>query len=296
MVIEDLSQAHKGIMFLKLCAACSPDEQPNDSARSFPILKQFEQMLRNDRVEILEPPWMKRFQKWLEKKDIFDLASRRTVVEFMWNIEVILGKAYAPQIIQSSYRKTGIAPFSALRICEHYPKWSNLSKKEAIAVLNAVEKLSDNVFDSPHGYLTEDLLSSHLEPIFGPPSKYIYLNIDDAEGGENSDDQERPFKRRCVRKPLDLRPVNHRRAICLNSENFIRAQLEERRLKRIDSEMAAEKMRLKKTTEGRMTVAQLKENLRASNLSSRGTKDELIRRLMEHNMQAQREEELVLLP
>ena len=67
-------------------------------------------------------------------------------------------------------------------------------------------------------------------------------------------------------------------------------------LKRIDSEMAAEKMRLKKTTEGRMTVAQLKENLRASNLSSRGTKDELIRRLMEHNMQAQREEELVLLP
>lgn len=75
---------------------------------------------------------MEQFTKWLMRYNIFDAASRATVIEFMWNIEVIMGKAYTPHVIQSSYRVTGAAPFDALRICEHYPNGGRLTERKGM--------------------------------------------------------------------------------------------------------------------------------------------------------------------
>lgn len=282
-------------MYLKLSAACSPDEQPNDSARSFPILKQFEKSIRANEVEVLKPRWLDGFSKWLTNRGIFDAASRRCVLQFMWNIEVILGKAYTPQIIQSSYRVTGVAPYSALRICQHYPRWKTLSQRDGNSILRSISSLSKIALSTPEGYLTEEILTSFLAPIVGPPSDYVYANFEENCLSDYDGDVEEPARKHRKLKPLNERPVNHQRAICLNGKVFMAAQLLLRTQKRMEAEAAMEKKRVRSTVEGRMTVAQLKNALGQVGLPSNGNKETLIQRLILHTASAQDQDDVVIL-
>ena len=131
--IDNLVKSY-GYEIMKLAAACSKTQQPNDKMRSFMILHQFyrsSKYLNMDMSHAVRPSYMDAVDIILEN---ITPSSKRTFTRYLTTLPLILSTTYTESIILDGWRKTCLAPLSSCTIMENWPSWELLTAEEQKAV------------------------------------------------------------------------------------------------------------------------------------------------------------------
>jgi len=226
------------IEYLKFSASCSSTQQPNDKMRSFKIVKICEKNMRYD-TNITKPKWLPFVENTLTKEGLLDLASRKSIVNFLHHLPSILSKAYVMKTVQDGWIKTGLFP---LVILSNWPNYKSLDKEQSLKLLDAIKDLSVKARD--HGQLTEEIMESKLISIIGRSIDHVMI------------EEEKQKREEGNRKGLNEKPINYGRCMWLNNENFIEHQkkLKEQKEMKIEDQLSMKYQKQEQQQMKRQTV------------------------------------------
>ena len=188
------------IHVIKLPAACSKTEQPADVSRCFSVLKQL-----GHSYHLHAPKTVPKYLHRLETSTLVPIpaASRATYLEYFRHFDVFVGAAFSEANINKGWSVAGLDPLNYLALMSQCTDWSSLSAKERGAVLAAIPKLI------PLAISAGQLSTSQIQAAVGPD-----LDLTSAGQLDGADDGGARKRKRQL-KPLEQRPINHRRAMLL---------------------------------------------------------------------------------
>lgn len=236
-ILNNIVPEYPHIQFVKFAAACSNTQQPNDMMRSFSCMKKTEITCRLSQYN--DPPgfWYDSVEKELVKAEIFETASRNTLLKFLCNLRTILRKSYTEDMVRAGWRDTGLYPLSRARMLGHWPDKRHLTNKETQLFLGGSEMLFDTVLE--HGRVPEVTLKAYLTEILKNSTELVYEpaqtpQVHSSLNGESSssscvpaqltvdEEEDEPApKKPGKKKALDEMVLNRQRCLWLNNERVL---------------------------------------------------------------------------
>lgn len=188
----------EGIDVIKFSAACSKTQQPADVSPCFRVLKQ-----RVSMSHLHPPETMPLYYQYLQSTALAKIpaASRKTFLDFFKHSKDIIDAAFTPHNIHCGFSVAGLCPLNTPKMMSQCTTFQSLTKKEVDAAIAGAESLVPLVHE--HGQLREQ-------------------DIDALAGGLLKSARERTLSALLTKakgkttKVVELRPVNHRRALIVN--------------------------------------------------------------------------------
>jgi hypothetical protein len=195
-IIDDCIKRNVQIEFVKLAAACSFMQQPNDLMTSFRTLKNL--ITRHEyRRKIVDKQLLPASLSEMEdifKRNSMQNASIKTFIHFFAKLRELLSAAYSVQSVIKGWEKAGIYPFNLHVILSKHPGYEVLSKNEEDfdKIAYSVDILSVMAYEE--GYIREEDMRALLGDLLLPEVQYA--------------------------KDYELLPFNWVRTLWLNNENI----------------------------------------------------------------------------
>ncbi len=167
------------ISVLKLSAACSKRQQPNDCMKSFNIVKKHFRSRKSkitDETTMLYPDYVVLVKRHLAIAGI-DRNSIETFIRFVGQLESVLSTAYTIHNVQDGWQICGLGGpegYSCRRIMSQWSGWGNLNEEEQDSVLEKINKIASNILEnseSPyHGEVFDSVMEAELKDLLGRPN------------------------------------------------------------------------------------------------------------------------------
>lgn len=104
------------VQMIKLAAACTGFQQPNDVMSSFRTLKK----VRQTGVDLAEEDYMADVRELVLKP--LESGSRKTFGEFIGKLPAYLSRAYCKDTVKKGWMETGIYPYAPLQMLSRWLK------------------------------------------------------------------------------------------------------------------------------------------------------------------------------
>lgn len=183
------------IEVVKFSASCSKTQQPADVSPSFMI---FKRLMKTEMTS--SPDTTPLFHDFLENQLLrpIEKSSRDVFLNFLDNLPAVANKAFTFSNVAEGFKKSGFHPFSIKKILAQCTTWGELHTSEAKAAIAAVDTLAPKV--ATNGQLTEKDLNEVSEGVVKGGCERVLATTIYGKKVKSA-------------KPIEQRPLNHRRAV-----------------------------------------------------------------------------------
>jgi len=197
----------KAIELIKFSASCSKTMQPADVSKSFMVFKSVAKKLTFSKV-VDEPVYMQKVREVILSP--LAAASRRTYAQFLAHAPAFLSTAFTIPIVTAGWQRAGLHPFDAEILLSQCTSWTHLKEVQSKAAIAAIPKLMGIAIS--RGEMTDIDLQAAVGDVFD-------LSVSQLPQSTESISNTRQKAK--SKKPLEKRPLNHRRAIHLTHAKIL---------------------------------------------------------------------------
>lgn len=175
MELTDSFNESDNIVVLKLPAACSKTQQPNDVMKGFQIIHGY---LSSSKYKVLDPTQLQPEEDIVDvidhmKANGMDASSLESFEKFFRVIESVVSSAYTKSNIQSGWELTGLGGTHGVNmetIMSKWPGWADLEEPQRAEVLTKISEIAEEIIDGSDaaiGEIYDSVMEANLKDILG---------------------------------------------------------------------------------------------------------------------------------